>query len=264
MRRTRCWAAWVLLAACWAAPQAQDLRADQFEVASIKPDADRGFSVRVYPGGRVLLTSMTLKSLVALAFRHNTAQVTTSAGDWIENDTYTVEAKPSESAGITNTNYTLTDIDDQRLRGMLQALLIDRFKLRLRRETRTGDAYQLLRTSKALALQPATVPEGRDPATLKSTVGYAGGRWVIARTTMPQLASFASKYYVHAPVVDQTGLGGAFDYRQQVRDAEPAYAGIEHTSSFLRMIGEVGLELKRSTGPVEWLVIDSAARPSPN
>jgi uncharacterized protein (TIGR03435 family) len=82
--------------------------------------------------------------------------------------------------------------------------------------------------------------------------------------TMPQVASFASTYMVRAPVVDATGLSGAFDYRQQVPDAEPAYAGIEHVSSFLRMLSDVGLELKRSTGAVEWLVIESAARPAPN
>jgi hypothetical protein len=34
--------------------------------------------------------------------------------------------------------------------------------------------------------------------------------------------------------------------------------------SFLRMLGDVGLELKRASGPVEWLVIESAARPSPD
>jgi uncharacterized protein (TIGR03435 family) len=207
---------------------------------------------------------MTLKSLVSLAFRHNSAQITSDGSEWIDNDTYTVEAKPRENADITNLNHTLTEIDDERLREMLQALLSDRFKLRVRREMRTGDFYQLIRSSKPFALQPATVPEGRDPSTLSSTVGYAGGRWVIARTTMSQLASFASKYYLRAPVADLTGVSGAYDYRQQVPDAEPVYAGVEHTGSFLRMIGDVGLELKRSTGPVEWLVIESAARPSPD
>ena len=201
---------------------------------------------------------------VSLAFRHNLAQIISSGDDWIENDTYTIEAKAPENAGITNVNHSLTDIDDERLRAMLQSLLIDRFNLRMRREIRTGDSYQLIRTGEPFALQPTAVPEGRDPASVRSSVGYAGGRWVIARTTMPQLANFASKYYVRAPVVDLTGVSGAFDYRQQVPDAEPAYAGIEHTGSFLRMIRDVGLELKRSTGPIEWLVIEGAVRPSPN
>jgi uncharacterized protein (TIGR03435 family) len=81
--------------------------------------------------------------------------------------------------------------------------------------------------------------------------------------TMPQLASFASTTVVRAPVVDLTNVSGSFDYRQQP-ELDPQYVGLEHNASFLRMLDGVGLELKRSRGPVEWLVIESAARPMPD
>jgi uncharacterized protein (TIGR03435 family) len=265
MRRKHLWAVVVLLAAYWGAPHAQDRRVNRFEVATIKPhdpDSRRGFSVEVYPGGRVLLSAMTLRSLVSAAFRHSSAQIAIKGDAWIENARYTIEAKAPENAGITNFNHTLFDIEDERLREMLQTLLIDRFELRVRRETRTGDVYQLTRTGKPFGLQPAKIPEGRDPSSLSSSIGYASGRWVMRFTTMPQLAKFASTTMVRAPVVDLTTLSDPFDYRQQVPDAEPAYAGIEHTNSFVRMLSDVGLELKRSTGPVEWLVIENAVRPT--
>lgn len=267
MRREHCWTIVVLLAVCWVAPHAQEPRANQFEAASIKPhdpNSRRGFSVEVHPGGRVLLSSMTLKSLVATAFRQSNAQVINGADAWIEDERYLIDAKAPENSGVRNFNHTLFDIEDERLREMLQALLIDRFALRVRREIRTGDSYQLLRTSRALGLRPTQIPEGRDQSSLSSRIGYAAGRWVIARTTLPQLATFASTYIVRAPVVDLTNLSGLFDYRQQVPNGEPAYVGIEHAGSFLRMLSDVGLELKRSTGPVEWLVIESAVRPAPS
>jgi uncharacterized protein (TIGR03435 family) len=94
------------------------------------------------------------------------------------------------------------------------------------------------------------------------SIGYAGARWVIAATTMPQLAKFASAVILHAPVVDRTELSGSFDYTQTVLDSEPNYG--DNSDSFQRLIPELGLKLERSKGPVETLVIDHAAKPSPN
>ena len=113
-------------------------------------------------------------------------------------------------------------------------------------------------------MQPAKIPEGREPSTMFSNIGYVSGRSSTQFTTMAQLARFASATVVRTPVVDLTKVSGPYDYRQAVPDQEPAYSGIERTDSFLRMLNDVGLELKRTRGPVEWLVIESAARPSPD
>ena len=263
------WTLITVIATCWLAPPlpAQDASANRFEVATIKPpdpNMKKGFSIEIYPGGRVLLFQYSLPSLVGTAFRHSRAQIANNGGAWIQDEVFTVEAKAPASAGITNLNHSLFDIDDERLRQMLQTLLIERFQLKVRRETRTGDVYQLTRTSKALGLQPAKIPEGREPSSLSTSIGYAGGRWVMRFVTMPQLASFASTTMVRAPVVDLTNVSGSFDYRQPNPDLDPKYEGPEHATSFLQMLDSVGLELKRSRGPVEWLVIDSAARPTPD
>ena len=228
------WTLMTVIATCLPAPPltAQDASANRFEVATIKPpdpNMKKGSSIEIYPGGRVLLFQYSLPSLVGTAFRHSRAQIANNGGAWIQDEVFTVEAKAPASAGITNLNHSLFDIDDERLRQMLQTLLIERFQLKVRRETRTGDVYQLTRTSKALGL-----------------------------------ASFASTTMVRAPVVDVTNVSGSFDYRQPNPDLDPKYEGPEHATSFLQMLDSVGLELKRSRGPVEWLVIDSAARPTPD
>jgi uncharacterized protein (TIGR03435 family) len=243
---------------------AQEAAANRFEVASIKPvdtSSPRMVGVTVYPGGRVVLSGMRLKGLVSTAFRLSAWQIS-GGEEWMEKDAYVIDAKAPENSGITNFNYSLYDIDDARLREMLQALLVDRFQLRMHRETKVGTAYELTRTDKPLGFSPATIPEGRDPASVRSDIGYAVARWVLRSYTMPQLARFASTYIVRAPVIDLTNVSGAFDYRQTVPDQDPNYA--DNTDSFLRMLKDVGLELKRREGLAEMLMIDSAARPSPN
>jgi uncharacterized protein (TIGR03435 family) len=245
---------------------AQDASGNRFEVATIKPwdpASKKGFQIEILPGGQVLLWQYPLTGLVSAAFRHSHAQIENKSDAWINDERFTVEAKAPVSAGITNLNHSLTDIDDERLRQMLQALLAERFQLRVHRETRTGDVYELTRTSKPFGLQPAKIPEGREASSLSSSIGYAGGRWVMRFTTMAQLAGFASSFLVRAPVVDLTNVSGSFDFRQQNPDLDPKYEGTEHAASFVNMLGTIGLDLKRTRGPVEWLVIDSAARPSP-
>lgn len=239
-------------------------QAPAFEVASIKlvdPTGRIRNAIEVFPGGRVVLSGQTLRALVAIAFNHPDVQNASGAA-WIENDRYDVQAKAPENSGITNFNHSLFGIEDPRLREMLQALLADRFQLRVHRDTKTGDVWQLARGNKALGFNPAQIPEGRDPASLYSNIGYAGGRWVILATTMPQLAAFASRSVVRAPVVDLTKMNGTFDYRQTEPDQDANYS--DPTDAFLRMLDTVGLELKRSRGAVETLVIDGAVRPTSN
>jgi len=146
------WTLITVIATCCLAPPltAQDASANRFEVATIKPpdpNMKKGSSIEIYPGGRVLLFQYSLPSLVGTAFRHSRAQIANNGGAWIQDEVFTVEAKAPASSGITNLNHSLFDIDDERLRQMLQTLLIERFQLKVRRETRTGDVYQLTRTS---------------------------------------------------------------------------------------------------------------------
>jgi uncharacterized protein (TIGR03435 family) len=241
----------------------------EFEVASVKPvepNVPHLVGAKVYPGGRVVITTMPLKALTAIAFRLSMWQI--SGGDaWISKDEYDVEAKPSASLrpGIKDLRYTNFGIEDERLREMLQALLIGRFQLKFHREAKTGDVYRLERSGKALGLRPAKTPSGADGAPDSNSfgsIGYVGGRWGIYATSMPQLAKYAADNVLHAPVVDRTELSGIFDYKQRQADLEPNYT--DNADSFLRFIPELGLKLERGKGPVEIFVIDHAAKPSPN
>jgi uncharacterized protein (TIGR03435 family) len=194
------------------------------------------------------------------------AQIENRGDPWIERESWSIEAKAPADSGITNFRYSYYEIDDPRLCRMLQALLVERFQLKVRRETRIGDVYQLTRTNRPLrlALWDGKMPNGAEAFASFSSFSYGGGRWWISRTSMEQLAQYIGNFHVQAPVVDMTNLDGLYDYKQTVTDPEPAYAGPAFTDSLLRLLKEVGLELKRTRGPVEVLVIESAQRPSPN
>jgi uncharacterized protein (TIGR03435 family) len=83
---------------------------------------------------------------------------------------------------------------------------------------------------------------------------------------MHQLANFAGDFYLHCPVLDQTGLSGSYDFEWKMLlsnpdEPDPVLGSKDELMQFIQVLG---LKLKPSTGPVETLVIDHAEHPSPN
>jgi len=242
-----------------------------FEVATVKPvDMQSGtmhtMGVMVYPGGRVRIQGFPLKSLIMVAFNLSYWQIS-GGDDWTAKVEYDVEGKPSDSSGANtfNTRYTLFGIADERLRQMLQALLIERFQLKFHRESRTGTVSILERSGKTLQLLPTKVATSERPSddTNFGSIGWAGD-WVVSNTTMPHLAKFAGDYILHRPVMDKTGLAGAYDFRYTMTQADADAEDAMHAGAFLSMIQEMGLKLESAKGPVETLVIEHAEKTSEN
>jgi len=245
----------------------------KFEAATVRryvpnPGVINLMGVQVSPGGRLHIGSFPLKTLISSAFAIPYAQVAGSQ-EWMSAEQYNVDAKPSDAdaVAIKTLRHTNFDIEDERLREMLQALLIDRFQLRFHRETKTGDVIFLERTDKPLALRQTEVPlAGAEAAPEEHTfgsIGYAGARWNISASSMPQLAKFAASFVLHVPVFDHTGLTGLYNYRQRQQDLDPVYNG-DQTDSFRNFRLEAGLKLASSKAPIETFVIDSASRPAAN
>ena len=272
----------LLLAAGWmaiAVPMySQVLHADgplpSFEVASIKPvdpNAPHTTGINLYPGGRLVIQSFSLKALILTAFDMSYWQI--SGGDgWMDTAQYNIEATPPEAwrANMPGSESSGYRIKDERERQMLQALLIDRFHLKFHDETKTGTVYLLEKSGKQLQLRPAKqappgVPGAQTPI-LSGNISRVSGRgWFLINTSMPQLAKYLSDYLLHRPVLDQTGLDGYFDFDSKVIQTDADFQNQNSDiSSFLPVIGEMGLKLKRTTGPVETLVIDHAESPSEN
>jgi uncharacterized protein (TIGR03435 family) len=239
-----------------------------FEVAAIKPvDTTNGIvdaGVRVYPGGRIVIHALPLKTLISAAYDAGYWQL--SGGEsWMEKDVYDVEAKPVAQSGPYNLRHTRFGIGDERLRQMLQTLLTERCQLKVRRETKTGAVYLLERSGKKFLLRPTEYTEDQPvmgAAGFSGEIEHVGGHFFIFNASLPQLAKFASDYVLHKPVIDRTGLEGSFDYRDPDVKIEQDNGDFE--SSFTVFIRDIGLKLTPSKGPVEILVIEHAEKPAAN
>lgn len=236
------------------------LLCQEFEVASVKP-ANPGdpIDMIVSPGGRLTITNFTLQLLIRIAYGVEQFQI--SGGPvWVGQDRYSIVAKPPDSSQSSKFSPAKrTDPPPKEELLMLQALLADRFHLKLHRETKEGPVYALVVSSKGPKLQPAKNPDDR-PVVGNGFNGnhdspdvtyYISGQNVTMSILAAKLAAF-----VHRPVSDNTGLRGSFDFKFDYAE------GGENVFLFEAIQKELGLKLESRKGPVEHLIIDHAEKPS--
>ncbi len=248
-----------------------------FDAATVKPVEPNKMvmvQLRVYPGGRLVIHGHNLRSLITDAFNVPEWQVT-GGEKWVDSSRFDVEGKPPEElrASIPGGEYSNFGIQDPRVRSMLQALLIERFHLRFHMESQPGTVYLLKRSDGPLRLMPAelnlytksedgTITPSRAYPT--GDVGMASGRPIgIHQTSMFQLAAVLGAL-LQAPVSDQTGLPGFYNFKSQtvVTDEDFKTGGPMHL--LVDAVPEMGLKLVKTKGAVERFVIDSAEAPSAN
>ena len=143
---------------------------------------------------------------------------------------------------------------------MLQTLLMDRFQLKFHRVTTVGPVYELVRNGSHLKLRNAKNKDdypwvGGVRGGMITGDGMAG-----TNISMPLLAARLSRY-LERPVLDGTGLTGAYDFNFEYSTDNPDHDAI---SCIFASIKGVGLRLKPAKGPVETIVIDHVERPSEN
>jgi hypothetical protein len=122
----------------WTPPQAA------FEVASVKPNqsgSDRGTSLFL-PGGRFTATNKSVRDLILAAYGiHMTPFLLSGGPKWIDSERYDVEAKAEANAIPAGTP---TKVMVEKAQVMLRALLAERFRLTIRRETKEMPVYEMV------------------------------------------------------------------------------------------------------------------------
>jgi len=145
---------------------------------------------------------------------------------------------------------------------MLQTLLAERFNLKVHRETRQDNVFTLV-VAKGPKLQApkdttrSFIRWGRNGSPQAAAISY----WMeCSNASMAQLAH-ALEGNMHRPVTDQTGLPGNYDFRLEYGD-DSASGG---APAFLTALQDAtGLKLNTAKGPVGFLVVDRADKPSAN
>jgi bla regulator protein BlaR1 len=147
------------------------------------------------------------------------------------------------------------------MRTMLQALLADRFQLKVHRETREVPMYALVVAKNGAKLQESSV----DDQPRGSTTGDGSGMHMdIARGTMTQLANRLSVNGAGRPVLDRTGLTGIYTFKLNWVNAVASVSDSALPPLDLALQEQLGLRLESIKGPLEILVIDHAEKPTAN
>jgi uncharacterized protein (TIGR03435 family) len=262
----------------------------RFEVASVKPSQNRNFlGVDARAGGRMMANG-PLALLVANAYGMKHFQIL-GGPKWINYDLYSIEAKAEgrlSRAGMMQA---------------LQALLEDRFKLSVDRQTRELGVYvltvgksgmkrEVLSAGGCPARDASTEPgpprPGQRPCGGVTIMGLGGrvrleGRGATIEQLLERLSNFVDR-----PIIDRTGYVGTLDFAlefapewsvagpfalavaphpmpSEAPASETPASDENATTSLASAFREkMGLELKSGKGPVPVMTIRHVERPSAN
>lgn len=251
--------------------------APSFEVASVKANksADQRGSIRRQPGGRMEAVNIPLRTLITFAYQLQPFQLAGAPG-WIASDRFDIVAKMEGEAPPRPPG---TGPDDVML--AMRALLAERFKLKVRRETREMDIYALVMARADGKPGPALKPSTQDCAAAAAAArrgapppgpggsqpfcGMFGSPGTLRFGGLP-LSQFANGLAGQAGryVVDRTGLLGSWEFEltfaPEQRGLPPGVdapaADPNAPSLFTALQEQLGLKLEPAKGPVEVLVVD--------
>jgi uncharacterized protein (TIGR03435 family) len=274
----------LLLASGFATPRLHgqaaqtDQKAPAFEVASIKPTKTQGTSLLMLYRGRLSATNMRLGGLIMRAYRLQAEQLAGGGPSWVNSEAFDIDARATGN------------VSSEQLMLMLRTLLAERFKLRLRPETKELPIYvltmsrgdtqlgpKLKRSSGSGCVHPLLPGEApkapSDPAAPTCGLYSPLGHWIGRATTIDSLAAQLSMQSLHRAVVNRTGLTGTFDLDLQWADlaflfspqASPSDPPLtDGPSLFTALQEQLGLTLESTKGPVDVLVIDHVEKPTPD
>jgi uncharacterized protein (TIGR03435 family) len=222
-------------------------RAQSFEVASVRvPLVVSGEPYNINLGtiqhDTVTLTNVSLADCIKFAYGL-TSDSQLSGPEWIKSKELRYDIVAKTAPGTTR---------DQALQ-MMRALLADRFKLALHREQRVLSYYALI-----VAKGGSKMPEAND-APASATTGVQGQLRIINNRMPMSLVVTVLSRYMHAFVVDQTGLAGDFAVKLVwTPDDRPIPDDERGPSVFTAVEEQLGLKLVSRKGPMDVLVVDRA------
>lgn len=218
----------------------------EFEVASVRLHPPSDGPPRVSMAGEhgsIRYINVTLRNCIRKAYGMRIYPLA-NAGDPLAIERYDIIAK---AAG---------DASEEQTRRMLQALLEERFKLAVHRETKELPVFALVVGKKGPKFRAV-----KDDGSNTEIGGGEGHRIKAHHITMQQLAG-ALQGYVGDPVLDETGLTGLYDLNLDFTVDENMSA--EGPRIFEAVQEQLGLKLEGRKGPVEVIVIDHMEKPSGN
>jgi len=252
----------------------------QFEVAVIRPanPEERHFNIDMDPSGKVTIQHASLLTLIYTSFDVPPGKILNKP-KWLDSDLWDIMGKASTDAAPPLPD-AVSDLYEDNIKEMMRSLLADRFKLITHPDVQMAEVFALTAANpKMKKADPANHPackegpgaDGKDPRLDNPLLS----RLISCQNiTMPQFATelhTLASGYLPAPVIDSTGLTGAYDFslsfskKNVLRTAAAAPSGDDGLASdptggislFDAVQKQLGLKLeKRDKVPQPVLVID--------
>jgi len=233
-----------------------------FEVATIKPskpdEPGKAFLVR---GRRFQTINTTLSEIISFAYGVHSKQVL-GAPPWAASEKFDIDGQPDGEGAPS----------DKQWKGMLQKLLVERYKLTLHHDKKELSVYVLSIAKNGPKL---TKSEG-DPNGLPGLFFRALGALNVRNANMADFAGLMQQAVLDRPVLDQTGLTGRFDFTLNWTPDDSQFGGMgakippptDSASAppnlYTAIQEQIGLKLDATKAPADVLVIDHVEKPSEN
>jgi uncharacterized protein (TIGR03435 family) len=241
-----------------------------FDAASIRRSArDSDTFMKVHPGGRLELSWVTLKALIALAYRLQPFQVSGGSA-WVRSEYFDINTEAAKNPS------------ENQLFLMIQTLLAQRFSLKVHFETAERPVYLLVagttRRTRPPGLQVSTegscveVDPGAPPdPNACGGVGMGVNHLEAHEVSMARFAEALGRA-VDRKVIDRTGRTENFnislqwlpDEHQALPSTDAITLSPDTPSIFTALQEQLGLKLEPSKAAVDLLVIDRAQKPDEN
>lgn len=254
-----------VLAASLACHAVAQSNAPAFEIADVHQIPIRKFTFDVggiLRGDRYTLRNHTMAELVSIAYGVDVANVT-GGPPWLERDRYDIIAKAPH------------DTTPKAIDLMLQTLLAERFHLVLHNDSKPLPAYVLTVGKGGKPRMKASDGVGdrncddktppRDPAATTVPPIVMSCRHMTMADFPETLRDWAGFYFAY-PIVDQTGLTGAYDFDLTwTAFGRRAQAGPDLITVYDAVDKQLGLKLDLLTAPRPVIAVDSVdEKPTPN
>jgi uncharacterized protein (TIGR03435 family) len=262
-------------------PPSGSVSATAFEVASVKRSApDAQGSLISGPAPSAFTTrNAALRNIIQYAYGIADYQLV-DAPSWTRSERFDIVAKYPEG-------------DNRgRVPEMVQALLADRFALKVHKDVREGPIFELVTARSDGRLGPRLRRSEVDCVTFRTALKESGRGQTIGPGDFPTCMMIASDRfikggnrtmdtfsrslarYVERRVVDRTGLDGEFDIELEWSPATETAAsnptGVARSSPddtlsiYTALREQLGLELKSARGSIDVIVVDSVEPPTPD
>jgi uncharacterized protein (TIGR03435 family) len=224
-----------------------------FEVASIREHKGELPKIGINTSGPRLMANDWVGDLVRYAYQLKDYELIGESSSKVFDTVYEVNAKAAGSDEPSPDQFRL----------MMQGLLEDQFKIKLHRESREMQVYELVADGKGLKIKKAAAD-----AIAEQHLAALGRNLEISnpKATMDYVAGAIAMSRIGRPVLNKTGLTDAYALKLVFTPDTPANRRTPDPSdiSVFSAVQQLGLKLQPAKAMINVMVVDHIEKPSEN